>query len=428
MLTLQRNWFVRTWKLSHPRFHSHLTHGLLHLVTLTSHLQHTTWTHCLITQTNGSWNLISLSSKRLREGTQAEYGGNLRLHSDTIIPYCSSNILAEKGNLYSCIMCDNMWQLLVTSLHWFWKLALILYSKISRSKTSENLNHSSLKSSPPFLHASQCSNCTVDTLQWEAPGQLSPWAWFSGDRQLQDGHLPGCCHCSQSGTHNWWSKDHKDLSNKWTTVCSLHLTFSYILTAFIAMPHVPCHPGHHQPHWMELVWWAWCRYPAWPIQCLVILLWYPQGCKALLKPGLGPSGVCVCHHASNCSWCQCLLPLSGSHRPWPGIQWWRPWHPCWHPRCSSQDGPATQGAAAEEVVNDVVPDGTLVVLSQVMVSASIPFISKSNILILSSACPCCPISSPLGHCLCFLQAWARLLSNPTPLLEENQDQWCRCNQ
>ena len=70
----------------------------------------------------------------------------------------------------------------------------------------------------------------------------------------------------------------------------------------------------------------------------------------------------------------------------------------------SQEGPATQGAATEEFENGVEPDGSLPVLPHVMVSASAPFISKSNILILSSACPCCPISSPLGYCLCFSQA------------------------
>jgi hypothetical protein len=36
-------------------------------------------------------------------------------------------------------------------------------------------------------------------------------------------------------------------------VCPLHITVGSILTTFIATPFVPCHPGHHQPHWMELV-------------------------------------------------------------------------------------------------------------------------------------------------------------------------------
>jgi hypothetical protein len=70
---------------------------------------------------------------------------------------------------------------------------------------------------------------------------------------------------------------------------------------------------------------------------------------------------------------------------------------------ASQQGPATQGTATEGFENGVVPDETLDLQSQVMVSASVPFISKSNILILSSACPCCLIS-PLACCLCFLQA------------------------
>ena len=48
-------------------------------------------------------------------------------------------------------------------------------------------------------------------------------------------------------------KTAKTCQNKWVVVCPLHLTFSSILIAFIAMLCVPCHPGHHQPHWMELV-------------------------------------------------------------------------------------------------------------------------------------------------------------------------------
>jgi hypothetical protein len=86
---------------------------------------------------------------------------------------------------------------------------------------------------------------------------------------------------------------------------------------------------------------------------------------------------------------------------------------------ASQEGPATQGTAAGEFENGVVPDETLDVQSQVMVSASVPFISKSNILILNSAHPCCHIF-PLACCSASHKCEDAFSQTPPPSLKKTR--------
>ena len=115
------------------------------------------------------------------------------------------------------------------------------------------LNHSSLKSPPPFFMP---ANAT--TAHWHSSMRNS-WSAFSMSiflplRMKATSRWPPFRLLSLfSNLHaQWWSKNCKDLPKPvdyWMFFCiSLLVLFSQLIATLC----VPCHSGHHQPDWMEL--------------------------------------------------------------------------------------------------------------------------------------------------------------------------------
>ena len=72
MQRLLKEGSVRIWRGYHLRYHSHLTHGLLHLGTLIFHSQLTSLMHPLIALMHGSWRLTNSYSKKSKDGIRAQ--------------------------------------------------------------------------------------------------------------------------------------------------------------------------------------------------------------------------------------------------------------------------------------------------------------------------------------------------------------------